>query len=69
MNVGARMGIEMAMQDGLNAVRQLDAMVPNALRDDAVTLAMWERARRVEQARGGRAKAEPAAPEAPPAAA
>jgi hypothetical protein len=47
-HVAARAGIEAAIDNGLDAVRRLDAIVPNRLRNDPKTLALWERARRVE---------------------
>jgi hypothetical protein len=58
IHVAAGAGIETAMDIGLTAVRRLDAIVPNRLRDDAAKTAVWERARRVEY-RGPRAKSEP----------
>ena len=51
-HVAARAGIEAAIDAGLDAVLRLDAIVPNRLRADAKTLALWERARRVEYRAG-----------------
>ena len=66
MNVAARASIESSMEAGLDAVRRLDAVVPNRLRDDAAAVAVWERARRIEY-RSSRAKAEtPVTPESEP---
>lgn len=44
----AAASIDAAMDAGIAAVLQLDAFVPNRLRNDPAKLAMWERARRVE---------------------
>ena len=41
MNVAARASIETSMEAGLDAVRRLDAVVPNRLRDDAAAVAVW----------------------------
>jgi hypothetical protein len=60
-HVLARAAIEAAMELGLDAVRRLDAVVPNRLRNDDAALATWERARRVEY-RSGRARGETPAP-------
>jgi hypothetical protein len=56
-HVAARAGIETAIDTGLDAVRRLDAIVPNRLRNDSKTLTLWERARRVEY-RSSRARSE-----------
>jgi hypothetical protein len=48
MNVAARASIETSMEAGLDAIRRLDAVVPNRLRDDGAAVAVWERARRIE---------------------
>jgi hypothetical protein len=45
--IAARAKIEAALTSGFAAVRALDAMVGNRLRDDPATLAMWKRDRRV----------------------
>jgi hypothetical protein len=66
-HVAARAGIEAAIDEGLDAVRRLDAIVPNRLRNDPKALALWERARRVE--RTSRAKSDGAEPEPAPVAA
>jgi hypothetical protein len=52
MNVAARASIESSMEAGIDAVRRLDAVVPNRLRDDGAAVAVWERARRIEYRRG-----------------
>lgn len=59
-HVAAGVAIDRAMEAGLNAVRRLDAIVPNQFRDDAVTLAVWEQSRRVEY-KTGRTRTEPEA--------
>jgi hypothetical protein len=56
-HVAARAAIESAIDAGLDAVRRLDAIVPNRLRNDAKLIASWERARRVEY-RAGRTRTE-----------
>lgn len=56
-HVAARAAIEGLIDAGLDAVRRLDAIVPNRLRNDPATLALWERARRVEY-RAGRPRSE-----------
>jgi hypothetical protein len=69
--VAARVGLETAVQAGVTAVQRLDGIVPNRLRDDLATLAVWERARQVEwssKTRKGARKSPPTAPETPPAA-
>lgn len=55
----ARARFEAALERGLEAVRQLDIIVANRCRGDDVTMAVWERDRRVEYARRAR-KATPA---------
>jgi hypothetical protein len=45
----ARARFRAALEAGLTAVRRLDAIVANRLRDDPVTMAVWEQARHVEQ--------------------
>ena len=64
-HVAARAAIEGAIDAGLDAVRRLDAIVPNRLRNDSKALASWERARRVEY-RAGRPRTEAPAPQAEP---
>lgn len=44
----ARAAIEAALETGFEAVRQLDVIVANRLQDDPVTLAVWERDRKIE---------------------
>jgi hypothetical protein len=66
-HVAATAGIEAAIDAGLDAVRRLDAIVPNRLRNDPATLALWERARRVEY-RSSRPKSETVTPEPAPVA-
>lgn len=58
INAAAQTAIDEAMEEALEAVRRLDAIVPNVLRKSASQLSAWELARRVEY-RGAR-KAEPA---------
>ena len=65
-HVTAGAAIQTVMEAGLDEVRRLDAIVPNKLRHDPKTLALLERARRVEY-RSSRAKSETA--ESEPAAA
>jgi hypothetical protein len=58
--VGARARIEATMEEGLRAVRQLSAIVPNKLQDPAA-VTLWSGARRIEY---GRARSnEPAIPD------
>ena len=40
------------MEEGVDAVRRLDAIVPNRLREDDSVIAAWEYARRVEYPSG-----------------
>lgn len=47
-HVVARAAIQQVMATGLAAVRRLDAIVPNRLRNDPEKIALWERAHRVE---------------------
>lgn len=56
VRIAARAAIDDAMESALSALRRLDAVVPNQLREDGTTLTMWERARHVEY-RSPRAKA------------
>ena len=53
----ARAIIEAALESGMEAVQKLDVIVTNRLQDDAVTMAVWERERRV-----GYPRAKSAAP-------
>lgn len=65
----ARMHFETALASGLAAVRKLDVLIPNRLKDDPVTLAVWERDRRIDypaRAKGAAASpvsSSPAVPE------
>ena len=61
----ARASTKAALSSGLAAVRSLDAIVTNHLRDDAVTRAVWERDRRIVYP--GRTKGTDATPEPAPA--
>jgi hypothetical protein len=47
-HVSATASVESAAEQGMNAVRKLDAIVRNKFRDDTATLAAWESARHVE---------------------
>lgn len=44
----ARAGISAALESGVAAVENLDVIIANRLRGDAVTMAVWERERRVK---------------------
>src|SRR5689334_23786257 len=46
-DVTATASADVAMQRALDAIRRLDAIVPNRLQDDAVMLGSWKEARRV----------------------
>ena len=50
----------------MTAVYKLDAIVPNALHDDPVTMAVWERDRKVGYARKRKKDAQPATEPAEP---
>ncbi len=53
-HTAARASIEAALSSGMAAVHGLDVMVANRLQDDPVTLAVWERDRKVRYPnRGG----------------
>jgi hypothetical protein len=54
----AQTAIERAFVDGMDAVRNLDAMVPNVLRADVVSLGHWRGARRIEGLRGRHRRAD-----------
>ena len=60
----ARASTEAALTSGRTAVRSLDAIVTNHLRDDAVTRTVWEQARRIVYPE--RRKRIDPAPEPPP---
>jgi hypothetical protein len=47
--VAARVALDEAIDRGLNAVRELDAIVRNIFRDDPATLAAWTSARHTER--------------------
>jgi hypothetical protein len=47
--VTGSVGVDTAREQGMNAVRQFDAIVRNKYRDDPATLAAWERARHIER--------------------
>ncbi len=49
-HVRAKAGIDDALEDALDAIRQLDAVVRNTFRNDPVKLAAWTSARHVERA-------------------
>jgi hypothetical protein len=62
----ASASIEAALESGMEAVRKLDVIVTNRLHDDPVTMAVWERERRVGYPRVKSAAAAPTvAPTAP----
>ena len=61
-----RASIEAALESGMEAVRKLDVIVANRLHDDAVTMAVWERERRVGYPKSGVASATSAAAPAVP---
>jgi len=68
----ARASTKAALSSGLAAVRSLNAVVINHLRDDEVTTTVWEQARRIvypERAKRTHATPEPATPGPAPAAA
>jgi len=50
-HIAARAGIGEALATGLAAVRRLDAIVPNAFREEPLAVAGWRRARHVEYRR------------------
>lgn len=59
-HVAATAAIDTALERGVNAVRELDAIVRNVFRDDAATLAEWTSASHTERApRGNNAPAPP----------
>ena len=63
----ARVTIKAAIASGIEAVRTLDVVLANQLRDEAATMAMWERSRRVEYPRRARRLAPiPPTPAVPP---
>ena len=46
-HVAARAALDTAMENAMNALRRLDAAVPNRLSNDPAKLAVWTRARRI----------------------
>ncbi|MEO8482889.1 MAG: hypothetical protein ABI634_11810 [Acidobacteriota bacterium] len=59
----AQAGVEAALEQGFDAIRDLDVVVPNAVRSDPVRLAAWQGARRVEGgSRSSGPKVDPVAP-------
>jgi hypothetical protein len=66
-HAAARAAIEVAFASGLAAVRKLDVLVANQLHDDPVTMAVWERDRRVDYRKRSRKPAtSPSEPVASP---
>ena len=63
--IRARAGIAAALTSGSAAVRALDAMVANRLRDDPATMAVWKRDRRVQYPNRPRTAVDAAAAIAP----
>jgi hypothetical protein len=61
-HTAARASIEAALSSGMAAVRGLDVMVANRLQDDPVTLAVWERDRKVRYPNRGGSVTEDQAP-------
>jgi len=61
--VTAGVAVDTAREQGMNAVRRLDAVVRNKYRNDPETLAAWERARHIERAK--RSKKSTPAPTPP----
>jgi len=61
-NTAAKASIESALASGLAAVRKLDVIVSNTLQDDAVTMAVWERERRVRYRNRVKAAVTPPSP-------
>jgi len=57
-HAAAKASIDAALQAGFAAVQKLDVLVANLLHDDPVTMAVWERDRRVEYA----SRSKPGAP-------
>lgn len=53
-HISATASVETLIEQGMNAVRRLDAIVRNKFRDDHSTLTAWESARHVESAKGSR---------------
>jgi hypothetical protein len=63
----AQAGLASAFAQGLEDIRELDVVVPNALRDDTARLAQWQRARHIDgQSSSTRSHAAAALPAAVP---
>jgi hypothetical protein len=63
----AQAGLASAFAQGLEDIRELDVVVPNALRDDTARLAQWQRARHIDgQSSSTRPHAAAALPAAVP---
>ena len=67
--IAAKARIKVAVNSGLAAVRALDAMVGNRLRDDPATWAVWKRDRRVQYPNRPRTIVDAPSPEPAPLAA
>jgi hypothetical protein len=65
-HVAARAAFDTAMEKALNALRRLDAAVPNRLSRDAAKRAIWTRARRTAPQPKSRHSATKAAPRPTP---
>ena len=55
-HASARTAIDQAFESGMDAIRHLDAIIPNVLGGDGSAMAAWEVARRLEWRRAARAK-------------
>ena len=66
-HIAARAALDTTMEAALNALKRLDAAVPNRLKGDTAALAVWTRARRLAPA-SRRGESTDAAPEAVPVA-
>jgi len=64
-HLAARTQIETTLAAAMTAVRKLDAIVANALHDDPVTMAVWERDRRVGYPRKRKKGEQPPAASTP----
>jgi hypothetical protein len=60
--VTATVAVDTTREQGMNAVRQLDAVVRNKYRNDSATLAAWERARHIERVTSAKKDTPAAAP-------
>jgi hypothetical protein len=63
--VTATAAVDTTREQGMNAVRQLDAVVRNTYRNDPANLAAWERARHIERASRSKKVAPAPTPAAP----